>query len=337
MLEHVAASPVFGRKGILITTPGYHAEDHLWLHQPADLVIEPVPPRPSREEVVRARQFLLDDLLGDFPFAGDADRSHALAAMLLPFIRRMITGCTPLHLVESTHQRIRQNPFLQGDPPRCLGTPCDARTMPSAENEIKKMIAAELRTGRQIILLDNITHRIDSGSLASVLTTTRWTDRRLGSSEMLSLPNNALWLLTGNNPDVSMEIARRSVRIRIDPKVDQPWLRQKFRHPDPEGWTTEHRPALVRAALVLIQAWIAAGQPRHPEKLGSFEEWSEVLGGVLDVAEVKGFLGNLQAVYDEADAEGQMWRRSWRPGGRSTAGSLCRRPPSSPFARSGGC
>jgi hypothetical protein len=125
---------------------------------------------------------------------------------------------------------------------------------------------------------------------------------------MLTLSNNVLWLLTGNNPDVSMEIARRSVRIRIDPKVDQAWKRNRFRHVPIETWVAENRPALVRAALVLVQAWIAAGQPRHKPHLGSFEEWSEVLGGILDVAQVNDFLGNLESLYEQADSQGQVLR-----------------------------
>ena len=61
-------------------------------------------------------------------------------------------------------------------------------------------------------------------------------------------------------------------------------------------------------ALTLIQAWIAAGQPLHKTRLGSFEKWSEVMGGVLEVAGIPGFLGNLNELYEAADSDGQMWR-----------------------------
>jgi putative DNA primase/helicase len=43
---------------------------------------------------------LLDDLFGEFPFVGDAERAHVLALVLLPFVRPMISGPTPLHMVE---------------------------------------------------------------------------------------------------------------------------------------------------------------------------------------------------------------------------------------------
>ena len=73
-------------------------------------------------------------------------------------------------------------------------------------------------------------------------------------------------------------------------------------------WAQENRSALVHAALTLIQAWIAAGKPLHGTRLGSFESWSGVMGGVLEIAEIPGFLGNLNELYEAADTDGQMWR-----------------------------
>ena len=104
-----------------------------------------------------------------------------------------------------------------------------------------------------------------------------------------------------------MELARRFVRIRLDPRVDRPWLREDFRHPDLRSWVRNNRPELVRALLVLIQNWIAEGRPACRKTLGSFEGWASVIGGVLDAAEISGFLYNLDALYEAADAESQMW------------------------------
>ena len=115
---------------------------------------------------------------------------------------------------------------------------------------------------------------LDSSALASVVTLPYWTDRLLGESEMLHLRNNALWLMTGNNPRLSAEMSRRCIRLRIDPRIDMPWLRGGFKHPLITEWAQENRSALVHAALTLIQAWIAAGKPLHATRLGSFEKWS---------------------------------------------------------------
>jgi hypothetical protein len=119
----------------------------------------------------------------------------------------------------------------------------------------------------------------------------------------------AIWVATGNNPAVSNEIARRTIRIRLDARSDRPWLRTDFRHSDLRAWVRTNRAALVWSALVLVRAWLVAGRPvPSGPRLGMFEHWSMTLGGVLAVAGVDGFLGNLSEFYEAADAEGTTWR-----------------------------
>ena len=90
-------------------------------------------------------------------------------------------------------------------------------------------------------------------------------------------------------PEFSNEMARRLVRIRLDANVERPWQRSDFRHPDPDdlgarapGWSTPHAlPGVDRR-----------GRPRGTRTIGSYENWAQVLGGVLEVAGIDGFLGN---------------------------------------------
>ena len=103
-------------------------------------------------------------------------------------------------------------------------------------------------------------------------------------------------------------MARRIVRIRLDAKVDRPWLRAEFRHDDLRKWVTDNRPQLVWAALTLIQAWLAAGRPEGQKSIGMFESWAKVIGGILSHASIPGFLDNIHEFYDESDAEGEAWR-----------------------------
>ena len=103
-------------------------------------------------------------------------------------------------------------------------------------------------------------------------------------------------------------MARRSIRIRLDAGVEHPWERKDFKYPNLKGWADEHRSQLVRAALILIRAWVVAGMPRWCAKsLGSYEQWSAVMGGILENAGIEGFLGNLAEFYEVADVEGACW------------------------------
>ena len=106
-------------------------------------------------------------------------------------------------------------------------------------------------------------------------------------------------------PWPARQISRNGV---LDAKHDQPWLRNDFRHPDLRKWAREHWADLVWAALTLGPAWIDAGRPSGQRRLGIFENWAAVIGGILDVADIPGFLANLRQCYAASDFDGAAWQ-----------------------------
>ena len=176
------------------------------------------------------------------------------------------------------------------------------------DEEWRKRVTAKLRQIPSIVLIDNLRQKLDSAAVAAALTAPFWEDRILGASEMARLPIRCVWIATGNNPEFSNEMARRLVRIRLDAHVERPWQRAGFRHPDLMTWVRANRARLVAACLTVCQAWIAAGRPRGARTIGSYENWAQVLGGVLEVAGIEGFLGNLDEMLEASDGEGAVWR-----------------------------
>jgi putative DNA primase/helicase len=156
------------------------------------------------------------------------------------------------------------------------------------------------------IYIDNLNRMLASGKLAAALTAREYSDRVLGSSEQVSLPVRCVWVATANNPTLSTEISRRCIRIRIDPRVDEPWKRDGFKHAKLRSWVEAHRGNLIWAALVMCRYGLQHGAAGPA--LGSYEAWSDVLGRILQGAGINGFLGNLDMLYARADAEGAAWR-----------------------------
>lgn len=85
----------------LVVQSGYHESGRIYLALPPGVEVAPVSPQPSPGEVEAAKSMILTEMMRDFPFVSEADRAHALAAALLPFIRAMITGPTPFHLINA--------------------------------------------------------------------------------------------------------------------------------------------------------------------------------------------------------------------------------------------
>ena len=216
----------------LLTEPGYHPDARLLYRPPAGFLLPAVPERPSPAEITAARDLLLDELLGDFPFTAEAERAHALALLLLGFVRPLIDGPTPLHMIEKPTPG--NGATLMVDVIATILTSSGASVMTEGrdEDEWRKRLTAKLRQLPTLLLIDNLRQELDSSALAAALTAPAWEDRVLGASEMVRLPVRCAWVATGNNPAVSHEIARRLIRIRLDARTDQPWRSHGFRHPD---------------------------------------------------------------------------------------------------------
>jgi len=306
VLTSIVEAPTFGPDGSLHSTPGYHPAARTLYVPAAGFSVPDVPLKPTAHDIARARALIMEDLIGDFPFTGDAERAHAVALFLLPFVRGLIDGPTPLHLMEKPAPGTGASLLVDALTYAAIGRSPGVMTEGRDDDEWRKRITSRLRDGDRMILIDNLRRHLDSANLAAAITARIWKDRLLGTSDELAIPVQCGWVATGNNPALSSEMTRRTVRIRMDAKTDRPWLGREFRHPNLLAWCGEHRGELARAALVLGQAWIAEGKPMPDDApvLGMFESWSQVMGGILKVAGIPGFLGNLSEFYDASDSEG---------------------------------
>jgi hypothetical protein len=220
----------------------------------------------------------------------------------------MIDGPTPLHLFDAPTEGTGKTLLVQAATLVATGRPVEGMPECAESEEWRKRLTATLAEAPVYVFLDNINRWLDSSQLASAITARTWKDRVLGYSKNAVLPVTCVWLASGNNTRLSREMIRRTVWTRLDAKTDAPWDRTGFRHPNLIAWCKQERPALVRAALILCQAWIAAGQPSGSQTLGMFESWCAVIGGILDVAGVPGLMANAKDLRKTATDRVSEWR-----------------------------
>ena len=305
ILHSIVETPVFAADGSLPCTPGYHRATRAYYMPPDGLQLPMVPDAPTADDVARARALILDDLLVDFPFVDQAERAAAVGLLILPFVRRLIAGPTPLHLIEKPAPGTGGSLLAEVITYVATGRTAAVMTEARGEEEWRKRITSTLMDGRAVVLIDNLRNRLDSAALSAAITAPIWQDRVLGVSQNVRLPVECTWIATGNNPSLSTEMMRRTVRIRMDARIDHPWLRKTelFKHPNLMEWIESVRGELIWAVLVLGRAWIAAGRPDGTKTLGMFERWARVIGGILTTCGIGGFLENLAPFYDVADDE----------------------------------
>lgn len=324
LVDRVVDIPVLAKDGTLIERPGYHEGGRLYYRPATNPDGSPLTVRMKAEvhpkDLDDALSLLIgpQGLLGDFGFTDEASVANAVGLLLLPFVRERISGPTPLHLVRAPDIGSGKSTLATA----CLIPSCGEPSIISGtknEEEWRKRITAALMSGTNAIFLDNLSGTLDSASLAAALTGGYWEDRILGESTMAKVPVRNAWVATGNNLALAPEQVRRAVPIFLDPGDIRPDLRDQesaFAHPDLIEWAKENRAALAEAALTLVRHWLDG--PAHAEggwiysrtgeepilgrrNMGSYLDWSRVIGGILDACEIRGFLENRDQLVVEAD------------------------------------
>jgi hypothetical protein len=275
------------------------------------LVIPDVPEKPGKDDIKRAKETLFDDVLVDFPFAKQSDRAHAMALILLPFARDLISGPTPMHIIDANTQAsgktllasVTTMPFTGGQG----ATPTH---FPSGEEEMAKTLLALLLEGRTHVNFDNVVSKMSSASLAMAITANTYTQRRLGVSETLSPPVRCVWMATANQASGDTDVIRRSIHIRLISKVENPHLIpiDRWKHFPLRDWVDRNRGEIIWAILTLIQTWVSSGMKRREISFGDFGDWAGVIGGILDSVGIAGFLDDITDFQLSSNEDREAWQ-----------------------------
>lgn len=124
---------------------------------------------------------------------------------------------------------------------------------------------------------------ISNTHLENALTTPTYGFRVLGLSELLELAFRSVVTFTGNNIVLGGDMPRRTIVGRLEPQTEHPerLALHRFRHPNIEDKARRERARYVAAALTILRAYMLAGAPDQQLSMGSFAEWTRLVGGAL--------------------------------------------------------
>lgn len=305
----VSTSPVLRPDGSLVQTPGY--DEVTGVYYSPTLDIGTIPERPGEAEVAAAREFIVDDVLGNFPWVDKSDRANYLGLLVTPLLRWYTGALSPLGAITAATAGTGKT-LLAGDIPQALYG-LTSRPWVSSDDEIRKSISTILMTSTApVVLFDNVPEweSVKSAQLAKLLTSEQWDDRLLGGNAAVEAENDRLWLATGNAMSFGGDMPSRTVLVRLDAKMARPDLRpaEEFKIPDMQDWlkTPANAAEVLRALLILVADWVAAGAHTGLYTKRQFTRWARAAGGFLAHHGVHGFLMNESAL-DQADDELTMW------------------------------
>lgn len=295
-LDFVGRAPILAPSGKPIEH-GYDRETKTLVVASVKLDISE---QPTQEQARAAVGFLQENILGrppcsGFPFADEASQANALALFLTPVLRSAIDGPVPMAVIDAPAQSTGKTLLATIAMVVATGS-CDTAHLPFDDRELQRdILAPAFNEARSMLILDNLVREVDSPLLAKVLTDRESTFRAYHTQTEVRGPNRLFIVGTGNNVRLGTDLVRRSFRINLDAKTPTPDARSGFRHADLHHWVRGHRAEVLSALFTIARAWYAAGQPEATvPTLGSYREWTRIIGGVLAFAGVRGFLGNIE-------------------------------------------
>lgn len=253
---------------------------------------------PTLEDAKAALAFVEREVFIDFPLVSDADRAN-LIATLLTVALACVWGEHSIPIIIIFAPTAGSGKTLMAKlivwPIRRAAEPC-AVSKKATEGEFDKAVVAEMRLGSAALILDNLSGDLESDVLAAVATGGRYAKTRiLGQSKAIRLRANRPLVCTGNNLNLDIDLARRTLPVNIDPQTDNPHLRTGFHRDESEmiEWAISNRPQILAALHTIIRGWIAAGRPTEgAPTVGSFAYWARTIGGMLAWLGVEGLLSN---------------------------------------------
>ena len=306
-LNGVIGAPVLRPDGTLLQEPGYDPATGLYLATRVQDV--QVHDKPSERAVAWARQFLLNEVLGDFPWVGLADKANYLAMLVTQVLRYYLNGA-PVPFFPVTAPAASSGKTL-------LVTICGVLfgqasvTWTGDDEELRKTLTSVMASQEGVITFDNVPEgtSIRSAVLSKLLTDRTWGDRMLGKNVLGQFANDRLWCATGNNLRLGGDMPTRVVLVALDPRAPNPERRGGFVIGDLESWIREpeHQQAMLAAVLVLVMSWAAAGCPEADVvPMRQFTRWARACGGLLAHHGVGGFLANAGEA-EAADDDSAAW------------------------------
>ena len=228
----------------------------------------------------------LADLVCDFPFVAEADKSAWLALVLTLLARRAITAVVPAWGVTAPVAGTGKTLLAQIASLVAYGkTP--ALTPPTHDDEaLAKQLLATARAGSSLLIYDNVRRGFGGFALELAITGGEYRDRILGSTREVTYPWTTVVVATGNNLAYSGDMARRVCEIRLDANVESPENRKGFRYPSILAHAQTHAREIRSGLLRWLDSYrtntsASASASATSPTWGSFEAWSELVRGAI--------------------------------------------------------
>jgi hypothetical protein len=233
--------------------------------------------------VQQAMKFLTDDWLCDV--LTDYTGKCVIVAAALTVIERSLLPDRPVFFVTAGRRGSGKTTLLIMLLMAITGMRPAAAAWSPNEEERRKALLSYFLYGVSYILWDNIKRgsTIRCPHIERSCTADYYVDRKLGVSETVRTAASAIHFFTGNNISPAGDLASRALNILLSADRADPENRN-FAHPDPVGWTENHRAEIMAAFYTILLGNPTLDKPRTAPMHTRFKLWWRLVGSAVEHA-----------------------------------------------------
>ncbi|GHU47700.1 hypothetical protein FACS1894200_03500 [Spirochaetia bacterium] len=278
-IKGIINHPTITKEGRVISRDGYEPELQYWINSSIEVNSD----MPTAEAMDTFLDLFCDFTFeglknGDLPYA-NPDVQSLLAYALTVITRGGYDGITPSIAISAPQSRTGKSLLseilyiaLTGKPP--------SMTQDGKDEELEKKLIAHILAGSESILFDNVAigRTFNSPNVASIITAGAYSGRLLGQNKTIEAKLNAIIGFTGNNLQLSTELANRSIYIKLEPRTETD--KPSFKHPDIKTYAKENQALFVSCILSIAKAALTSNT-KNTIYFQGFVEWENVVGKIL--------------------------------------------------------
>lgn len=303
-LRGISRWPLLAKDGAISAKSGYDYRTMYYIADDAGFgAAGPVTPM-NKQELRAQVDALFADELRDVAFASEDDKAAYLAALLTPMVVA-IAGVRPPFILDAPTVGSGKTLAAQAIGTIYTGEPIPVNPLSGEEEERRKTVMSLLLAADAFVLFDNVKGVIGGETLSALTTSPFYSDRKLGASETARLEVSFMVLITANNAQTDSDFARRAVRVRLDPKVENTMSRT-FTYPDIHATLAARREKLLRLFATILVSYGAVQQreaPTHVVPFPGYNVWAKKVRDAVVWLGFNDFVARTAREFEEANPE----------------------------------
>lgn len=178
------------------------------------------------------------------------------------------------------------------------------RSMPKNDEEFRKMLDSAALNASPYIILDDVGGNLRNNDLNAFMTSAYWSGRVMHTQKEFEVVNRSMVFVTGHSLSVESDLAGRLLQVKLHLEEADVRERRISRVIDDEYLARPSvRGDILTALWTIIREWDKAGRPKGKTRMGGFEKWCEIFGGMVDFA---GFGDPCERPPDDGDADSEF-------------------------------